>query len=65
MMVIENVFDLRQMVYLKTDAEQLVKIIKMIEVTAVELLYELSCGASTSRHYDFEISADKVPQIIY
>ena len=58
-MTINNVFDIGVSVYLKTDPEQLERIVYGIEIRVTGLLYSLCCGTSTSNHYDFEISKDK------
>ena len=58
-MTINNVFDIGDSVYLKTDPEQLERIVYGIEIRVTGLLYSLCCGVSTSNHYDFEISKDK------
>jgi hypothetical protein len=56
MMVINNIFDLGQTVYLTTDNEQRRRVVSEIKVRPTGLVYELSCGTGTSYHYDFEIS---------
>jgi hypothetical protein len=45
-------------VYLKTDAEQLQRIVSSITVAGTGVIYELSCGERNSRHYEFEISGE-------
>lgn len=56
MMVIENKYKLGQTVYLKTDIEQLPRIVTAIVVNPGDLCYELTQGRDYSKHYDFEIS---------
>jgi len=64
MMVIENEFEFGQTVYLKTDAEQLPRLVIAIEVTYGNvLIYRLQNCQTNSPHYDFEISAEKVLQL--
>lgn len=59
MMVIENKFEIGQTVYLKTDIEQLQRIITAIKICGDNsMFYELSCGKECSDHYDFEISEE-------
>jgi hypothetical protein len=60
MMVIDNKFELGEILYLKTDAEQLGRIVTAIIVCPDDsYLYELTCGTHASKHYDFEISQEK------
>jgi len=60
MMVIENTYDIGDMVYLKTDADQRLRIVFSVKVfKSGELMYELVCGTITSIHYEFEISKEK------
>ncbi len=56
-MVIQNKFNIGEIVYLKTDKEQTPRIVFAIKVMNNDYLYELACGTSTSSHYDFELSA--------
>lgn len=59
-MVIDNKFELGDMVYLKTDPDQRERIVSKISVLPNGLLaYELSHNTSTSMHYNFEISLEK------
>ena len=53
MMVIDNKFEIGDTVYLKTDAEQLPRLICGFMVSPNGLLYELAQGKETSRHFDF------------
>ena len=55
---IEMDFEIGQIVYLKTDAEQLPRCVYGVIVRKTGILYELSCGANVSAHYDFEIAVD-------
>lgn len=57
-MVVENEFDFGEVVYLKTDKEQLPRIVFCIKSTKADILYELACGTITSTHYGFEISKE-------
>ena len=55
-MVIENKYNIGDIVYLVTDEEQLERMVFAIIVFKSELLYKLCCGTHTSDHYDFEMS---------
>ncbi len=57
-MRINNMFDIEQIVYLKTDEDQSARIVTMIQVTKQELVYQLSLGTNTSYHYEFEITEE-------
>lgn len=59
-MVIDNEFQLGQTVYLKTDMEQLPRMVTLIQVNPLGHLYYLSCGPISSWHYEIEISAERV-----
>lgn len=59
MLVLEPKYDIGQIVYLKTDSSQSERIVFCYRVYQKEILYELAFGASTSCHYDFEISEEK------
>ncbi len=58
-MTIKNKFDLEDEVYLKTDPEQLMRMVTGIYVKPGNVIvYELSHIGSTSDHYDFEITKE-------
>lgn len=58
-MLINNKFNIGQTVYLKTDTDQLRRIVTAIKVCGDNsFFYELSCGRECSDHYDFEISEE-------
>jgi hypothetical protein len=59
MMVIDNKFNIEQIVFLKTDPEQLPRIVYSIQVLKDGLMYQLACGIQASWHTVFEISAEK------
>lgn len=52
-------FMIGQIVYLKTDPEQLERIITQIAMRPGDYLYSLVCGVEESFHYDFEFSEEK------
>lgn len=59
-MVIDNKFEIGDIVYLTTDGEQLKRVVTSIFIRPNEqITYELSCGSHASEHYDFEISIEK------
>jgi hypothetical protein len=60
MIVIDNKFDFRQHVFLKTDPDQLPRIVVSMQVCPNgDILYRLCCGPAESWHYEFEISDGK------
>ncbi len=59
-LVIGNIFNIGDIVYLKTDIEQLPRMVYCMGVYCnAECLYDLICGTTTSAHYSFEISTEK------
>ena len=46
-------------VYLKTDVDQLPRLVTAYKVTSTDITYELACGVIVSWHYRCEISKDK------
>lgn len=59
MMIIDNKFNIGDLVYLKTDNDQSQRMIVSISVRKRDLLYELSFGSVSSWHYEFEITEEK------
>lgn len=57
-MLIENKYEIGETLYLKTDKDQLPRIVYCFKVYKNEILYELVCGVITSGHYEFELSKD-------
>lgn len=57
-MVINNAYEIGDEVYLKTDFDQLLRIVTGIIVRPSCVVYELSQGSANSEHYDFEISRE-------
>lgn len=45
--------------YLKTDVEQLPRIVTGIMLRKDSVCYELSCGTESSDHYSFEFTKEK------
>lgn len=59
MMVIDNKYELGEILFLKTDSEQRKRICTAIVVCPDNsFLYELTCDTQSNRHYDFEISRE-------
>ena len=59
-MQINPKFNIGQVVYLKTDPEQLPRIVISILIGADSLIqYRLMCGTEESLHYAIEIDAEK------
>jgi hypothetical protein len=59
-MLIDNEFELGETVYLKTDIEQLKRIVTKIGVQMGGLLtYQLCCGTEDGCHYECEISREQ------
>lgn len=54
-----NKYSIEEIVYLKTDPEQLPRMVTCIELRKNSVSYQLSCGTQVSYHYDFEISKEK------
>jgi hypothetical protein len=59
MMVIETIFELGQIVYLKTDRNQFERIVTGISIRRGGVSYALTCGIQESWHYDFEMVTEK------
>lgn len=51
--------DIGEVVYLKTDKEQLQRIVTGINIRQTGVSYGLTNGAYESWHYDFEINTEK------
>ena len=63
MIIIDNTYELEQVVYLKTDTQQLPRVVYCIEVYKGNLIYGLAQGAGISKHYEFEMTEDKTHTI--
>jgi hypothetical protein len=60
-MIVETIFKMGNMVYLKTDPDQIPCIITSIEVTVGgDIKYHLSCNGGKVIAYDVELSESKV-----
>lgn len=59
-LTIEIEHDLQDVVYLKTDPEQLSRMVTAISIKPTgAIMYGLSCGVNDSWHYAFEISEER------
>ena len=58
-MVIDNIYEIGDTVFLLTDGEQQSRLVTAFLVRKNDIMYELSCGCFTSNHLDFEISNEK------
>lgn len=59
MMVLDNKFEIGDVVYLHTDIDQLERIVTSLWIKQGSILYALNCGTVESWHYDFEITVEK------
>ena len=60
-MVIDNKYNIGEVVYLLTDESQLKRIVVGIVIrSGVHVLYELACGEMRSYHIECEITKNKV-----
>ncbi len=57
-MVIDNKFEYGQTVYLKTDKDQLPRIVTAIHLRGQNITYALSQGTGETIHHDIEISEE-------
>lgn len=53
------IFQIEQLVFLKTDPEQCERIVVGINISKNEMSYTLAFGTELSEHYDFEITSEK------
>lgn len=59
MMVIDNKYNIGDMVYLLTDEEQKKRIVTALFIECGSIQYKLTNGSTSSFHYDFEITTTK------
>lgn len=63
-MNIDNKFNNEQIVYLKTDNEQLPRIVRSFQIYKTRIVYQLMSAGNESWHEEFEISTEcNKPQI--
>jgi hypothetical protein len=60
MMIIDNEFKIEDIVYLKHDVEQYPRMITAIIIDKYCVMYEIISGIEVSKHYDYELSKEKV-----
>ncbi len=59
-MTINNKYAIGQIVYLKTDDQQLKRMVLAIQVRAnSQIIYTLASGSNESFHFEMEISTEK------
>jgi hypothetical protein len=58
-MLIDNKFNLEQIVYLVTDNEQKKRMVTAIQLGINGLIYQLTCGTVETWHYAAEMSVDE------
>lgn len=52
-------YKIGQTVYLKTDVDQVERLVTGISIRPDGVSYSLACGTIESGHYEFEITCDK------
>lgn len=57
--VIDNKYEIGDIVYLVTDIEQVPRMVYCFVVYQNEIIYKLCAGIAMSEHYGFEISPEK------
>lgn len=67
MIVIDNKFEKGEVVYLKTDKDQLPRMVYGFDICGSlnEIIYRLACGTQISNHYDFEITREVNVSLLY
>lgn len=58
-MIINNLFEIGSIVFLKTDQDQKPRIVHELLVSINGVVYKVMQGAFSSWHYDFELSTEK------
>lgn len=59
MMVVDNKFEIGDLVYIKTDIDQRARLVTGITLRICGMVYELSLSENVSNHFDFEISSER------
>lgn len=57
--ILDNKYEIGDTVYLKTDTDQLPRMVYCFMVYRNEILYKVACGTAISEHYDFELSTER------
>jgi hypothetical protein len=58
-MILEAKYNFGDILYLKTDKDQLARIMTRVQCTKDSTMYELSCGSASSWHFEYEICVEK------
>jgi len=58
-MLIDTEYNFGDIVYLKTDPDQIGRMITEFTVYPMGILYSLSHGVNTTKHYELEFSKEK------
>lgn len=58
-MTIDPKYALGDIVWLKTDREEIPRMISGLVIRPTGILYTLACGEKEGTHYDIELSAEK------
>ena len=61
-MLINNMFNIQDIVYLKTDKNQEERVVVSIQINPGNLMYGVSFDGEVSWHYEFELTAEKTYQ---
>lgn len=56
MITVDNKFDVKQVVYVKTDIDQRPNIVTAIHIYDQSITYQCSCGSATNDYCDYELS---------
>ena len=59
MMLADTIFNIGNIVFLKTDSEQKERIVTGFIVRQNYISYNINCGTEESWHYDFEMTIEK------
>jgi len=59
MIILENKYNIGDVVYLKTDPDQFERIVIAFCWTPDRITYGLMCGTESTYHYDYEITVVK------
>lgn len=58
MKVIDTAFEIGDIVYIRTDTEQLPRQVYCYLVFRNDVIYKCACGTIISEHYEFELSTE-------
>ena len=63
MITIDNKFEIGDILYLRTDPNQLPRMVVAFSVDHRDTMYEVACGVENSKHYSFELSVEKNAEV--